>query len=198
MTAPDKNQIYYQTNAKHYAAVNDSFNMTQFYNIFLPHISAGGKILDAGCGSGRDSLYFLKQGFQVDAFDASSEMAKIAREKTGLVIRVERFQDLESTHKYDGVWANASLLHVPWQELDGVFYRIYQSLKENGVFYASFKIGNGEQEFSGRRFTLINENDLRSLLMGVPDFKLLSLIKTPDSRSGEYPHWLNFVLKKSK
>ena len=107
-----KNKAYYEKNAAAYAKLNAAVEvMLPNYERFLSYIPKGGKILDAGCGPGRDSKYFLDAGYHVAAFDASREMVLIAEEYTGLAVEEKRFQDLHAKDQYDGGWANDSLLH---------------------------------------------------------------------------------------
>jgi trans-aconitate methyltransferase len=78
-------------------------------NLFM---TVNGHILDAGCGSGRDSSYFLDKGFDVSAFDASAELAKLASQLIHRPVTVCQFNEYESDKPFDGIWACASLLHV--------------------------------------------------------------------------------------
>jgi 2-polyprenyl-3-methyl-5-hydroxy-6-metoxy-1,4-benzoquinol methylase len=73
-----------------------SASISDLYREFLPLVPTGGKILDAGCGSGRDSVYFKQQGFSVTAFDASSEAAQIASRAIGQPVNVMTFIDVKS------------------------------------------------------------------------------------------------------
>ncbi|WP_246540359.1 class I SAM-dependent methyltransferase [sulfur-oxidizing endosymbiont of Gigantopelta aegis] len=123
-------------------------------------------ILDAGCGSGRDSRYFIEHGFAISAFDASKELATIASEYIGQSVEVNSFQDFKSRDSYDGIWACASLLHVPADEMILVIKNISQYLKKGGIFYCSFKYGNTDFESHGRSFTNANEKRLKQFIQG--------------------------------
>jgi 2-polyprenyl-3-methyl-5-hydroxy-6-metoxy-1,4-benzoquinol methylase len=68
----------------------------------------GGRILDAGCGSGRDSLHFLQHGHEVEAFDASAEMCQLASSLIGRTVLQKTFEDVDSVSDFDGVLANTS------------------------------------------------------------------------------------------
>nr|WP_246717059.1 class I SAM-dependent methyltransferase [Oricola nitratireducens] len=138
--------------------------MAPIYQRFLKRLPEGGVILDAGCGAGRDILEFVRRGYAVDAFDASLELCRIGSLKTGVPIQHLTFQEFSSEAKYDGVWACASLLHVPMREMSQVLASLIHSLKPGGVFYASFKHGEGERhETDGRFFLDMTESRLRSL-----------------------------------
>lgn len=145
---------YYNENAVEYAEKTLPISMTEQYEKFLRTLPQNGFILDAGCGSGRDALYFLKNGYKVDAFDGSDEMARLAGQLTGLNVKCLRFQEYAPRPIYDGIWANASLLHVPHEELHDVLTAFRQSLKPCGTLYCSFKYGKKDSVDShGRCFT---------------------------------------------
>ena len=163
---------------------------------FLPLIPAGGAILDAGCGAGRDSKAFLELGFDVEAFDASEPLALLASKLTGKKVAVDLLQSYSSATKFDGVWACASLLHVPLNELPGVFSSLAGMLKAGGVFYCSFKYGEGEVARNGRLFTDLNEQGIAELIQGLA-LRIKKQWITADLREGrEDEKWLNVLLRK--
>lgn len=188
---------YYNNNADSFFNNTIDVDVKSLYQEFTPYLPANAKITDAGCGSGRDTLYFLNQGHDVIAFDASKDLITLAEKYTNH--RVQHSTFLRFTTEYnsqDGIWACASLLHVPMSELEQTFLHLGQFLKTGGVFYCSFKYGNNEIERNGRRFTNLNEALLRHLLSALP----LSIQKTwitedlrPDRAEEK---WLNAVLIK--
>ena len=111
---------------------------------FLALLPPGGSILELGCGAGNHSAEMLAAGFSVRATDGSPEMAEIASRRLGQRVDAMRFDQLEEHEAYDGIWASACLLHVPRDELTGILRRIHRALKRDGLFYASFKIGEGD------------------------------------------------------
>ena len=111
---------------------------------FLALLPPGGSILELGCGAGNHSAEMLAAGFSVRATDGSPEMAEIASLRLGKPVDAMRFDQLDEHEAYDGVWASACLLHVPRDELTGILRRIHRALKRDGLFYASFKIGEGD------------------------------------------------------
>ena len=193
---PQINKQYYQSNAQAFFDSTVEVNMHSLYEQFLPLVPAGGAILDAGCGAGRDSKAFLELGFEVEAFDASAELAALAAQLTGQKVTVERFQSYKNSKQFDAIWACASLLHVPLIELPTVFQSLSKMLKSGGVFYCSFKYGEGEIERNGRLFTNLNESGLAEQIKGAP----LTIEKqwiTGDLRAGrESEKWLNVLLSK--
>lgn len=133
---------FYRRNAEAYAgwAKAPSTRLKGFLALLPP----GGSILELGCGAGNHSAVMLAGGFKVRATDGSPEMAEIASRRLGQTVDAMRFDELDARETYDGVWASACLLHVPRQELTGILTRIRRALKPGGVFYASFKIGEGD------------------------------------------------------
>lgn len=193
---PDINLQYYQTHAHAFYHSTINVDMQSLYGHFLPLIKTGGAILDAGCGPGRDSLAFIEQGFDIEAFDASDELAKLATKLIGKEVSVKTFQTYQTTTIFDGIWACASLLHVPFVELSDIMQRLSERLKAEGVFYCSFKYGNEEIERSGRRFTNLNENRFEQLIKGLP-LQIEKQWITGDLREGrESQKWLNVIMRK--
>ncbi|MEZ9132892.1 class I SAM-dependent methyltransferase [Vibrio breoganii] len=186
---------YYNHNAQQFFDSTIDVEMQSLYEKFLPLIPTGGRILDAGCGSGRDSKAFLDKGFQVDAFDASAELTKLATELTGLEVTQTTFLEFQSEPAtYDGIWACASLLHVPEEELPKTITHLLQFLKPHGLFYASFKLGNCSEIRDGKHYTDMTESNLESLFN---EFKPINieLWKTSDQRANNAQIWLNIIVK---
>jgi SAM-dependent methyltransferase len=138
----DETLQFYRRNAEAYAgwAKAPSTRLKGF----LALLPRGGLILELGCGAGNHSLVMLADGFEVHATDGSPEMAAIASRRLGQSVDAMRFDELDAREAYDGVWASACLLHVPRNDLTGILNRIRRALKLDGVFYASFKIGEGD------------------------------------------------------
>ena len=192
----DINQQYYQNNAQEFYDSTIDVDMQSLYSHFLPLIKIGGTILDAGCGPGRDSLAFIEQGFNVEAFDASNALAELATQLIGKEVAVDTFQTYQTMAKFDGIWACASLLHVSFLELPNVMQRLSERLNVEGVFYCSFKYGNEEVERSGRRFTNLNESRFEQLIKGLP-LQIEKQWITGDLREGrESQKWLNVIMRK--
>jgi len=187
---------YYREHAQAFFESTVDVAMAPLYQQFLPHIPQGGHILDAGCGSGRDSKAFLEAGFKVTAMDGSAELAALAGQVIGQQVTVCRFQEFASDTRFDAIWACASLLHVSRSELPGVIRRLADHLKSGGTFYCSFKYGREEISRDGRHFTNLDETGLAKVLHELP----LTIRQTwcsGDLRPGrEQERWLNALLKK--
>ena len=138
----DETLQFYRSNAQSYAdwAKAPSTRLRGFLALLPP----GGSILELGCGAGNHSAVMLDAGFAVHATDGSPEMAEIASRRLGRPVEAMLFHELDAHEAYDGVWASACLLHVPRDELAGILGRIRRALKPSGVFYASFKVGDGD------------------------------------------------------
>lgn len=164
---------------------------------FLAFIPAKGVILDFGCGSGRDTKHFLNRGFSVDAVDGSAELCKMASAYTGIPVKQMLFQDLNEAEKYDGIWACASILHVPKPELSDIFCHMVRALKKDGIIYTSFKYGNFEGERNGRYFSYYTEESFREFLNQLPEMQIIDEWISCDVRPGrEEEKWLNLIIRK--
>ena len=192
-----KTKDYYNNNAQEF--VNSTFmvDMQSLYQPFLNLLPDFGRILDLGCGSGRDALAFKNMGYQIEAMDYSAELVKKASDLTGIEVRLQSFYDLDEIDTYDGIWACASLLHCERHRLVDVLQRMIQSLKANGVIYMSFKYGDQDREKDGREFTDLNEQQAGELL---DYFNQVSLAKqwiSIDKRPDRTEQWLNLLWKKN-
>jgi SAM-dependent methyltransferase len=187
---------YYDNHAAEFCENTAGVDMSELYAPFLAMIPAGGRILDAGCGSGRDSLAFLKRGYSVVSVDASTEMVKATAALTRQTALLLRFDEIEFENEFDGIWACASLLHVSRGNLDPVFRRLKRALKASGVLYLSFKHGDAERFERGRFFNDLNESLLKSLLAGQPQLALVKLWITDDVRNERRGNqqWLNALV----
>ena len=174
--------------------------MSALYAPFLCEIPAHGRILDVGCGSGRDSLAFLKAGYEVVPIDGSPEMVTATSKLTGTSARVLAFDEIEFKREFDGIWACASLLHVARRDLDAVFVRLTKALKPEGVLYFSCKYGDAERFEHGRFFNDMNEDLLKSLILHHSGLEILDLWITDDVRNERRgaQQWLNALVRLSR
>jgi SAM-dependent methyltransferase len=188
---------YYNQNAEVFVAGTLNADMQSLYEPFEAFLRPGYRILDAGCGSGRDSKHFLECGYQVIAFDAAVEMVRHASALTGLQVVQMRFDEVDFTEAVDAVWACASLLHVPLAEIDDAIHRLSQALMDKGIFYLSFKYGVGEEFVHGREFSFFTEETFRELLVRHAELQVVKIWKTSDVRPGrDEEYWLNILLQK--
>ena len=188
---------YYQTNADKFIADTQSVDMSPLYLRFLRHIPQGGHILDAGCGSGRDTKAFSAKGYRVTAFDACEALVEHARTHTGLPVVLREFKEVSEIHTYDGIWACASLLHLPESSLLDALHRLWNALKPGGYFYLSFKYGQGDREHAGRHFTDATETRLEQWFRPITDIESTKIWITEDQRPDRNERWLNALIQRT-
>ena len=188
---------YYNQNAQSFITNTISVDFTATQTRFTTHLPQGATILDFGCGSGRDTKYFLSQGYQVEAIDGSEALCKLASEYTGIPIKRMLFQELDAEEQYDGIWACSSILHLPLEELKPVLEKMAKALRPQGIIYTSFKYGNFAGERNGRYFTDMTETSLVALMQDITALKTEEQWITSDVRPGRGEEkWLNVILRK--
>ena len=187
---------YYDKNASDYYNLTLEMSMEDTIEEFLKLIPADSAILDLGCGSGRDSLYFLEEGFDVTAIDGSKEMCELAEVEIGEdIVHHMRFEELEFENVFDGVWACASLLHVKKSEINTILDKISRSLVDDGVLYMSFKHGDFEGERDGRYYADYRIGEIKSILHNHPEFEIIDIYTKRRNKDDEFS-WLNVFVRK--
>jgi len=187
---------YYDEHAEEYVGNTFGVDMGPLYQPFLELLPDGGSILDAGCGSGRDTRAFLDLGYRVTAIDASVKMVEATKRLTRQPVRQLTLQALDYSAEFDGIWACASLLHVPLAELDDVLTKFGTALCPEGVCYLSFKEGDGERTDGDRLFTDVTEKELQEKLRQQASFKVVQIWTTRDRRPGQSQSWVNALARK--
>ena len=188
---------FYNENAKTFMDTTLNVDFSPVQNRFLDKLHKESFILDFGCGSGRDTKYFMEQGHTVEAIDGSKEMCKLASAYTGIEVKQMLFQDLQEVNRYDAIWACSSILHLPYTELVDVMKKMVIALKDNGLIYTSFKYGTYEGMRNGRYFIDMTEESLEKLLEEVEGLELEETWITSDVRPGRGEEkWLNLFLRK--
>ena len=187
---------YYDDHADEYVTSTVGLDMESLYQPFLQLLPQGGSILDAGCGSGRDSKAFIDRGYQVTAIDASIRMVESTTRLTVQPAKQLKLQDLDSIEEFDGIWASASLLHVPLDGLHDVLSRFAAALRSDGSCYISFKEGEGERHHGDRLFTDFTEEGLRAELQQQALFEIIRTWVTADLRTDQSDSWVNALLNK--
>lgn len=188
---------YYNTNAISFASSTRSVDFTQTQDKFLRLLPPTAFILDFGCGSGRDTKYFLDAGKRVDATDGSEELCKLASEYTGIPVQQMLFEELNAKAQYDGIWACSSILHLPKDTLKAVFRKMIEALKEHGIIYTSFKYGTFEGERKGRFFSDFTEETFQDFSVDIEGMQIEEMWITGDVRPGRgEERWLNLILRK--
>ena len=194
----NKTLTYYNTNAHRFTSDTLDVEFSTIQDSFLAQLPAGALILDFGCGSGRDSRYFLQKGYRVEACDGSEEMVKAATRNAGIPVKKMLFSELKEENRYDGLFACASILHVPSKDLPDIFTRMKKAVKKGGILYVSFKYGTFEGIRNGRYFTDLTEESLHAILDRVGGLEIIRTGITGDARPGrEDEKWLNVLLRAS-
>ena len=189
---------YYENNAESFSQGTLNVDFSDVQDRFASLMPDGAFVLDFGCGSGRDTKYFLGRGFKVDAIDGSENLCKIASENTGIEVRNMLFSELDADEIYDGIWACSSILHLPKEELRDVFGRMIRALKIGGYIYTSFKYGEAEGLRKGRYFTDFTEKTFREFIREKPEMEVTNEWISADVRPGRSEEkWLNIILKKT-
>ncbi len=194
----DNTLIYYNQNAELFAQGTLSVDFKQTQDRFLNKLTTNACILDFGCGSGRDTKYFLEKGYQVDATDGSEELCKLASDYAGISVKQMLFEELDEAQKYDGIWACSSILHLSKPALADVLKKMATALKANGVVYTSFKYGDFEGERNGRYFTDFTLELFEEFIQDISELQIEDYWITGDVRPGRGEEkWLNLILRKS-
>lgn len=193
----DQTIDYYNLNAENFIESTQNVDMHLAQDRFLRLLNENASILDFGCGSGRDTKYFLDQGYQVTATDGSAELCRLASAFTGIEVKKMLFQELDDMGTYDGIWACSSILHLPKIELLPVICKMCMALKDSGVIYISFKYSHFEGVRNGRYFTDFTEDSFKGFIAEIPELTIEDYWITSDVRPGRGDErWLNLILRK--
>ena len=160
-------------NEKAEKCFQDAFTITERTNqdTFLSFLKEGDRILDFGCGSGRDTAYFREKGFLVDPTDGSSEMCRLASQYLGTPVTCMEFNGLDADAVYDGIYASASIMHLEYDRLLEVFPKMIRAMKPGAVLYANFKYGDQDGYLGKRYYTYMTEDRFAAMLERFPELE---------------------------
>ncbi len=188
---------YYNKYANLYFESTVDLDMGETLDKFVTHLPEAGEILDLGCGSGRDSLSLIERGFDVTAVDGSKELSELASIHIGQDVLTMEFNQLDFHEVFDGIWACASLLHTPSEELEDIFKKVILGLKSGGVLYMSFKHGDFSGFRNGRYFNDFKTKTMKDFLNKFEELEVLDIWKSEDTKSESGDGlWLNVLVKK--
>lgn len=188
---------YYNNNAEKF--IENTFNLSveELINDFISFLPEKATVLDLGCGSGRDSLYFKEKGFDIHAMDGSKEMVAHTQKYIGEKVQLATFESYETNIKFDGIWALASLLHVPRIDISRTIEKYVDFLEVGGVFFMSFKNREFDYDKDGREFTCFTENELIKMLNEIEKIYLVKTIHTLDVRKDRPDEkWISVIVKR--
>lgn len=195
----DDTITYYDHNSVAFVESTINVDVSELYRPFEELLRHGDKILDLGCGSGRDSRYFAQQGYVVVAVDPSQAMCEQTRTYACVPVYRMKAEEMQFSNEFDAVWACASLLHVSRDKQEVALCRIANSLKNGGIIYCSWKYGDQDRIVDGRDFTDMNEIILRDIIKKVTGLIILNVWITCDVRDDKHTQkWLNALLVKSQ
>lgn len=188
---------YYEKNADAFIESTINANDSDLYKPFEELLTPGCRILDLGCGSGRDSKYFTEKGYDVVALDPSPAMCVQTRVLVHIPVYEMRAEEMQFSNEFGGVWACASLLHVPRDKQKNVLHRIATVLKDEGILYASWKYGTKDRTADGKKYVDMNDSLIYEIIKEVPEIQIVKMWTTKDVRN-EYStqKWLNVLLRK--
>ena len=193
----NKTLDFYNQKAKSFAEGTTFVDFKETQNKFI-NVLCGKRVLDFGCGAGRDSKYFVEAGLDVVAIDGSAELCQIAERYAGIPVQQMLFQELNEQNRYDGIWACSSILHLTKKELKSVFKKMLDALTDNGIIYTSFKYGEFEGERNGRYFTDFTYESFFEFIRDMKGIAIEEYWYTGDVRPGrEDQKWLNLLLRKT-
>lgn len=187
---------YYNQNATEYFEHTVDIDMQENWDRFTQLLPEGGSVLDLGCGSGRDSAYFISRGFDVTAMDASEEMCDLASIHIGQDVLHLSFEEMDFDEVFDGIWACASLLHVPSNQIESIFTKVINSLKMNGILFMSFRYGDFEGDRGGRFYKDYRTKVLKELIGRFDEIELIEIQKCEDTREDNDTVWIYVLVKK--
>lgn len=184
---------YYDDCYIEYHQKTHSIDMLAIYDEVRKWVANGSRILDAGCGTGRDTQYFLKNGFKVTSFDASLKMVELCNEYPFAYCEQKSFDTINYPSKFDLVWACASLLHLDKDELKRAFYKLFKSLKDGGILYFSLKSNSIDN--SERQYYYYNQQEIDLILTDTLRMRFIkSWVTTSGLNSNE--EFTNYLYKK--
>jgi SAM-dependent methyltransferase len=156
---------FYETHAREYFQRTVMADLSTIYDKFSKSVHLGARVLDAGCGSGRDLKNLRTRGYDVMGIDASAALVELAKEYSGADCFTMRFEDLSFANQFDAIWACASLLHIPKTKLIFALQQIRGALVRGGILFASVQCGEGEMIApDGRYFAYYGEDEFADLL----------------------------------
>jgi len=189
-------QDFYQRHYRSYHQKTFHIDPASFLEPLIRHLTPGNTLLDVGCGSGRDLLWFKEQGIKVTGFERSEGLAALARTTVECEIIEGDFEDFDfSKETFDAILLSGSLVHIPHAQLEAVFDSVMRGLGEGGKVLVSLKEGKGSSTGGdGRIFYLWQKEDLRELFSR-HGFSVLECQRDV-SKVNSSDTWLSYVLLK--
>lgn len=188
---------YYERYANAYYENTVEWSMEDVMSRFLELLPENAEVLDLGCGSGRDTVALEDAGCYVTPMDGSMEMCRLAEILTDKEVLHMTFEEMDFDEVFDGIWACASLLHVPEKDMQRIMKKVIDALVPGGVLYMSFHYGEDEEYRNGRLFHDYTEHTIRGVMRRIADADIEDIWVTEDSGSREGNAWLNVLVRKT-
>ncbi len=209
---------YYDNNYLNYYRKTAFQDMSEIYGRFRKHIKRGALILDAGCGIGRDTRYFIKCGYTVVAFDASRKMRDLCRQYSFAYCLRRSFEEISFIEEFDAVWACASLVHLSPEKFQEAIFRLFNAVKPEGIIYFSLKTRGSKDAFNkknfkektysysneilnekptGRRFYYYSKDDIGELVEKELALHLLEWWSNEGGTENSSTEFINFIYQKT-
>ena len=193
----DQTVEYYEKNAAAFIESTIDADVSELYQPFEELLFPGCRILDLGCGSGRDSKYFTDKGYEVVAIDPSPAMCTQTRSLAHIPVYEMKAEEMSFSNEFDAVWACASLLHIPYVLQAVAFENIAKALKPGGIFYGSWKYGNREHVDQARVFSDYDKDMLQDIIQKTGLFDEIKLWITDDvRRERKSQRWINCLVQR--
>jgi SAM-dependent methyltransferase len=174
-------------------------DVTQNHEAFLRHLEGAPplSILDFGCGPGRDLMFFRSLGHEPVGLEGSARFVEMARAHSGCEVLHQDFLRLSlGAERFDGVFANASLFHVPSRELPRVLSELRAALKPRGVLFSSNPRGDNSEGWSGERYGCFHDLERWREVLTRAGFDELEHYYRPAGLPREQQPWLASVWRK--
>lgn len=188
---------YYENSSNKYFKETVNNLMDSTLEKFIQFLPENGRILDLGCGSGRDSKYLMNRGFQVVAIDYSANIAELASKHIGKDVINIKMENINYQNEFDGIWACASLLHFTPRQLEVVLNKIINTLQSGGILFTSFKEGKSiSLDEKGRYYNNHTINSLTNLLKSIPNNEIIEIWREESILRGKKQSWVSTLIQK--
>jgi len=188
---------FYRERAQPYFERTIDVQMDHLYRPFLEAVGKSGRILDVGCGSGRDVKRFRALGYEAFGIDPSPELVALASAHVGPYFTIAHAETYETIGDlFDAIWACASLLHLPRKLLSSTIRHLATLLTPEGIFFASVQSGEGERvQSDGRQFTYYSASEFEGAFKEAGLLVLRTWV-THDAMRADGPIWINVLARR--
>lgn len=190
---------YYERYAIPYYEQTIDLDLSEIMQEFVKLLPEDAEVLDLGCGSGRDTKALEEHGFYVTPMDGSAKMCELAEIYTDREVLHLTFEEMDFREVFDGIWACASLVHVPGEDMQRILGKVLEALKPGGVLYFSVYEGERDGVYGGRYYCDYTEKSLKHLLYHFHHAEVIDIWHTDDVRRDKEEHqWLNVLIRKRR